>query len=101
MMQCQQADTEVLHVNLGVGIYVLGYLQALRHAEVPNRMQWNGLKLHQWRFRLHIRKNFFSERVVMHWNGLPREVLKNHGDVALRDMGSRQHPPATSIFISS
>lgn len=41
-----------------------------------DRTPRHGLKLHQGRLILDIRKNFFTDTMVKHWNRLPKKVME-------------------------
>lgn len=57
------------HSQVGVSLFLQG---------TSNRARGNGLKLHQRRFGLEIRKNLVTKRAVKHWNRLPGEWVSHH-----------------------
>uniref|UniRef100_A0A803Y236 Exocyst complex component EXOC6/Sec15 N-terminal domain-containing protein n=1 Tax=Meleagris gallopavo TaxID=9103 RepID=A0A803Y236_MELGA len=80
----------------GRRMVLYGYIKLMVPLDLgSDRTRGNGFKLRQGKFRLDIRRKFFTQRVVRHWNRLPKEAVdapslqafKARMDVALGSLG--------------
>ena len=70
--------------------------QFFQKSNTSHNLRGHSMKIMVKRCRTDIRKFFFSQRVVQHWNGLPQQIVdatsvnsfKNHLDKHDQDMGT-------------
>ena len=106
-MKRLKGDAITLYNHMKEGCSKVGV--SLFYEAASDRTRRNGLKLHQGKFRLDIRENFFSERAVRQLHKLPREVVetlslevfKSHVDVALRDVVSGHDGDGSTVVLDN